>query len=194
MHKSTILLRLLSCCFLTLLASLLSTSDISTQRPLPSIPSWKHLAVSKTITSNFTNTTTTTSGSTSLDFWFSNRYPELEEPNTMRCVFQILQGRGGKHVYPGQNPFHRGGEILWIKLIYILFTYRYLQLLQIESSKYWYGAMEWKWLEGDDNTIYATWSFIHLQGLQCQVPESLHRHRTRSLGRLLSKVILPSCI
>ena len=154
MHKRTILLRLLSCCFLTLLASLLSTSDISIQRPLISIHNWKHLADSKTTNTTFT-TTTTTSGSTSLDFWFSNRYPELEEPNTMRCVFQILQGRSGKHVCPGQNPFHRRGEILWFKLIYILFTYRYLQLLQIESSKYWYGATQ-KWLEGDDKTIYAT--------------------------------------
>ena len=135
MHKRTILLRLLSCCFLTLLASLLSTSDISIQRPLISIHNWKHLADSKTTNTTFT-TTTTTSGSTSLDFWFSNRYPELEEPNTMRCVFQILQGRSGKHVCPGQNPFHRRGESLWFKLICILFTYRCLQLLKIERSKY----------------------------------------------------------
>ena len=76
MQKSSTLLRLLSCCFL---AFLLSTSDISRQRPLHSILSWKHLAASKTTNTTFTYTTTI-SGSTSLDLWFSNRYPELDGP------------------------------------------------------------------------------------------------------------------
>ena len=81
MEKGPTLLLLLSCSFLTLLAFLLSTSDNFARRPLPSILSWKHLAVLKTATSTSTNTnTTTTSGSTSLNIWFSNRYPELDEP------------------------------------------------------------------------------------------------------------------
>ena len=81
MKKSNSLLLLLSCCFLTVLPFLLSTSDNFARRPLPSILSWKHLAVSKTTnTTSTTTTTTTTFESTSLDSWFSNRYPELKEP------------------------------------------------------------------------------------------------------------------
>ena len=75
LEKSTTPLLLVSCCFLTLLAFLLSTSDNFPQRPLPSVLSWKDLNVMKTA-----NTTTNTSGSNSLDFWFSTRYPELDEP------------------------------------------------------------------------------------------------------------------